>query len=310
MKGRHSNPAREIAGRAVILIVLLFCIAAASASTQQSSVKRYSVKGMVVKVDAPHKSVTVSCAAIAGYMDAMVMPFTVRDTKELEGLAPGTTVSFTLVVENDASQVENIQVVRYQGLELDPLTARRLRLMNQTIEHSSSTAAVKPLAIGDRVPDFRLLDQNGRRVTLSKFAGKVVALNFIYTRCALPEFCFRSSNHFRQLQKRFQKQLGSDLILLTVTFDPVHDRPDVLLKYSAIWKADPRAWRFLTGSASDVQHVCGLFSLDAFQDEGLMNHSLRTAIIDRSGKLVANVEGNQFSAEQLGDLVQTFVDRH
>jgi len=305
MKGRHSNPAWEIAERAVILIVFLLCITTAWASTQ-----RYFVKGMVVKVDAPHKSVTVSCAAIACYMDAMVMPFTVRDTKELEGLAPGTTVSFTLVVENDASQVENIQVVRYQGLELDPLTARRLRLMNQTIEHSSSTAAVKPLDIGDRVPDFRLLDQNGRRVTLSKFAGKVVALNFIYTRCALPEFCFRSSNHFRQLQKRFQKQLGSDLILLTVTFDPVHDRPDVLLKYSAIWKADPRAWHFLTGSASDVQHVCGLFSLDAFQDEGLMNHSLRTAIIDRSGKLVANAEGNQFSAEQLGDLVQTFVDRH
>jgi protein SCO1/2 len=264
---------------------------------------------MVMKVDAPHKTVTISCAAIAGYMEAMVMPFTVRETKELEGLAPGVTVSFTLVVEKETSHPENLQVLRYQGLEVDPLTARRLRLMNQTIEHSSATAAIKPLAIGDRVPDFKLLDQNGRRVALSKFAGKVVALNFIYTRCALPDFCFRSSNHFRQLQKRFQKQLGYDLVLVTVTFDPAHDRPDVLLKYAAIWKADARSWRFLTGSASDVQHVCSLFSLDAFQDEGLMNHSLHTAIIDRNGTLVANIEGNQFTAEQLGDLVQTFVGR-
>jgi len=262
-----------------------------------------------MKVDAPHKTVTVSCAAIAGYMDAMVMPFTVRDAKEVEGLAPGVTVSFTLVMESDASHVENIQVLPYQGLEVDPLTARRLRLMNQTIEHSAGIAAVKPLAIGDRVPDFNLLNQSGRRIALSKFAGKVVALNFIYTRCALPDFCFRSSNHFRQLQKRFQKQPGSDLVLLTVTFDPAHDRPDVLLKYAAIWKADARSWHFLTGSTSDVQRVCSLFSLDAFQDEGLMNHSLHTAIIDRNGKLVANIEGNQFTAEQLGDLVQTFVDR-
>jgi len=260
-----------------------------------------------MNVDAPHKTVTVSCAPIAGYMDAMVMPFTVRDAKELEALAPGVTISFTLVVDGDTSYVENIQALRYQGLEVDPLTARRLRLMNQTIERSSATSNVKPLAIGDRVPDFRLLDQTAHRVALSKFSGKVVALNFIYTRCALPDFCFRSSNHFRQLQKRFQKQLGSDLILLTVTFDPAHDRPDVLLKYAALWKADPRSWHFLTGSTSDVQRICSWFSLDAFQDEGLMNHSLHTAIIDRTGKLAANIEGNQFTAEQLGDLVQTFV---
>jgi protein SCO1 len=52
-----------------------------------------------------------------------------------------------------------------------------------------------------------------------------------------------------------------------------------------------------------------MFGVDAFQDEGLMNHSLHTAVIDRSGKLVANIEGNQFTAEQLGDLVETAIDR-
>jgi len=36
-----------------------------------------------------------------------------------------------------------------------------------------------------------------------------------------------------------------------------------------------------------------------------MNHSLHTAIIDRRGKLVTNIEGNQFTPDQLGDLVQT-----
>jgi hypothetical protein len=34
-----------------------------------------------------------------------------------------------------------------------------------------------------------------------------------------------------------------------------------------------------------------------------MNHSLSTAVIGRSGQLVANVAGNQFTPEQLGDLV-------
>jgi hypothetical protein len=36
-----------------------------------------------------------------------------------------------------------------------------------------------------------------------------------------------------------------------------------------------------------------------------MSHSVRTAVIDRRGSLAANVEGNQYTAAQLGDLLQT-----
>jgi protein SCO1/2 len=57
-----------------------------------------------------------------------------------------------------------------------------------------------------------------------------------------------------------------------------------------------------------VQRVCHLFGVDSFVDEGLMIHSLHTAIIDRQGKLVANLEGNQFTASQLGDLAQAVLD--
>jgi protein SCO1/2 len=169
---------------------------------------------------------------------------------------------------------------------------------------------VKVLSIGQPVPNFSLLDQNRRRVALSSFSRKVVALDFVYTRCALPDFCFRTSNNFGQMQKRFKDRLGRDLILLTVTFDPVHDQPEVLLKYAEIWKADARSWHFLTGPVPEVQRVCGMFGMDFFQDEGLFNHTLHSAVIDRNGKLVANLEGNQFTSQQLGDLVQTVLDSH
>jgi protein SCO1/2 len=53
--------------------------------------------------------------------------------------------------------------------------------------------------------------------------------------------------------------------------------------------------------------VCNLFGEDYFPDEGLMDHSLHTAIIDRQGRLMANLEGNEFTALQLGDLVQTLL---
>jgi len=58
-----------------------------------------------------------------------------------------------------------------------------------------------------------------------------------------------------------------------------------------------------------VERVTSIFGLDYFPEEGLMNHSLHTAIIDRHGKLVANIEGNQFTAEQLADLVNSVMSR-
>lgn len=269
----------------------------ASATAEQ----RYLVRGLVLKLDASHKMMALSTDPIPGYMEAMTMPLSVRDAKELVGLKPGTLIDFTLVVEKDSSYAEAIRVHHYQGLEPDPLAARRLKLLNQV----ANPSAMKPLAIGDTVPDFTLTDQNRQSVTFSKFGGKVIALNFVYTRCALPNFCYRSSNNFGILQKRFHNRLGRDLVLLTVTFDPAHDQPDVLAKYAGTWRADANTWHFLTGSAENVRRVCDLFGEDFFQDEGLINHSLHTAIINQKGKLVANLEGNEFSAAQLGDLVET-----
>jgi protein SCO1/2 len=83
----------------------------------------------------------------------------------------------------------------------------------------------------------------------------------------------------------------------------------VLNTYARTWKADPESWRFLTGPVPDVQHVCGKFGVDFWQDEALLTHTLHTAIIDRQGKLVANLEGNEFTAEQLGDLVETILNQ-
>ena len=287
--------------RFVKLAALLLATHAALAAQQPS---QYSVSGIVLTVDRVHNSFTASIQPIPGYMPAMAMPFEVRQPGNLDGLVPGAAVEFTLIVDQKSSHAEGIRIVRYQSVEQDPLAASRLKLLTQI----AGTLQRKPLALGETVPDFRLTDQTRRQVTLSELRGKVVAINFIYTSCALPNFCLRIASNFGVLQKRFRAQLGRDLVLLTVTFDPVHDTPDILAEYAKQFAADPASWHFLTGASDDVQRVCRLFGVDFFPDEGLMNHSLHTAIIDRNGKLVANIEGNQFTANQLADLTQTVLN--
>ena len=154
-----------------------------------------------------------------------------------------------------------------------------------------------------------MTNQARARVALSQFRGKFVAVNFIYTSCALPQFCYRVANHFGVVQRRFRREVGREVVFLTVTFDPVRDTPEKLAEYAAQWNADPDIWHFLTGEAADVRRVCNIFGVDFFPDEGLMNHSIRTAVIDRQGTLVANIEGNQYSAAQLGDLIETTLKR-
>jgi protein SCO1 len=161
------------------------------------------------------------------------------------------------------------------------------------------------LHVGQLVPDFTLTDQTRQRISLSQFTGKVVAITFIYTRCPRPDYCVRLSNNFGLLQRRFKQQMGQNLILLTIVIDPVHDQPEALANYARTWKADARTWHFLTGPLPDIQQLCRKFDMAFYPDEGLLVHSFHTVVVDRNGKLAANLEGNDFSGVQLGDLVNS-----
>lgn len=266
---------------------------------------QYSLTGMVLKIDRAHNSFVVSCQAIPGFMGGRSLPFEVRQPKELDGLVPGNIVEFTLIVDNATSFAENVKVRPYITAEQDPWTARQLRLLASLTERKP---APRPVEIGQTVPSFTLTDQAHQQISLSQFAGKIVALNFVYTSCALPNYCYRMANNFGVLQRRFKDQLGRNLVLLTVTFDPQRDSPDALARYSQTWRANPKTWHFLTGSVPDVSRVTSMFGVDFFPDEGLMNHSLHTVVIDRRGKLVSNIEGNQYTADQLVDLIKTVLD--
>jgi protein SCO1/2 len=278
-------------------MLLLACLPALATAAE-----RYSVTGLILSIDQPHRRLVASCSEIPGYMKAMVMPIPVREPKALEGLKPSMFVDFTLVVEKERSWAENVRVHEYENLAQEPMLVRRLQMLAR-LDKSNPPPAL--LAVGETVSDFTLTDQTGHRVGLSRFRGKVVGVTFIYTSCPLPDYCFRLSNNFGRLQKRFAGQMGRDLVLLSITFDPEHDQPEVLAKYASTWKADPNSWRFLTGTPAEVKAVCRLFGLNFWPDEGTLAHSLHTLVINRQGKLAANFEGNQFSAEQLGDFVET-----
>jgi protein SCO1/2 len=268
--------------------------------------QEHAATGIVLSTDPIHHSLTISCAAIPGYMAAMEMPFTVQEAKSLAALKAGTAVTFTMVEREKKFYAENIQIKSSANLESEPLQAGQLSALHNALDPSAATSVV---AIGQQVPDFRLTDQAAQPISLSQFRGKVVALTFGYSRCPNPNYCLRLSNNLARAEKRFQDRAGRDFVLLTIAIDPEHDHGAALTKYADTWKANPTIWHFLTGPLPEIHRISAMFGMNFWIDEGLVTHSLHTAIIDREGQLAVNLEGNAFTAEQFGDLLQTVMDR-
>ncbi len=264
--------------------------------------EQHAVQGMLLKVDREHSVVVVSCNAIPGYMEAMVMQFAVRQPNELHAMEPGTTVRFNMVEQKHWVYAEHLQKIAGESAEAEPAEAARLTFLHRVL---NPTEAERAVPVGGQVRDFTLLDQTHTATRLGDFRGKVVVLSFTYSRCPNPGYCFRLSNNLAILSKRFRDSLGRDLMLMTIVIDPDNDRGKALQSYADIWNADPRGWRFLTGSLPEVSGVAGLFGMSFWSEEGFLTHPFHTVVIDRSGRLAANVLGNQFAATQLGDLVQT-----
>ena len=268
--------------------------------------QRRSAFGLVLKVDDP-RTFEVSCKEIPGFMDAMVMTLDVRNIDDLKSIRPGILVDFTLVVGADSNYAERIRVHQFQSPDQRALEVRMLEMVDGAFD--AKPGAGQMLAVDQKVPEFSLVDQYGRHVKFSDWSGKVVAISFVYTKCSFSEYCFRLSNNLGLIAKRFPERMGKDLILLTITFDPATDNPEALSRYAQNWKSSGKGWYFLTGAPEQVKRVCLMFGMNFWSDMGMLAHTMHTAVVDRQGRLVANLEGNEFSAGQLGNLLETVMDR-
>jgi protein SCO1/2 len=291
--------------RAMKIAVILLSVAL-FAGSQVLAQEEHPAKGLVLKVDVEKRSLVVSCDTIPGYMDAMEMPFAVQDSRTLATLKPGMTVRFTMVERANVLYAENVHAGTAANFEPEPVEAGELSALHRAMDPSTVARIV---TVGQQVPDFALTDQAHAQIRLSQLEGKVVALTFGYSRCPNPNYCLRLSNNLSTVERRFHDRAGRDLVLLTIMIDPNHDQGATLAQYAGVFKANPEDWHFLTGPLPEIKQIAGTFGMNFWSDEGLLTHTLHTVVIDRQGRLAGNIEGNQFTAEQLGDLVQTVMNR-
>jgi protein SCO1/2 len=125
-----------------------------------------------------------------------------------------------------------------------------------TITACHREAVVEPASL----PNVSVIDAHGRSVSLGSLKGKVVLLDFIHVGC--PGVCTTLVSKFGEVADSLKPELGSKVVLLSVTNDPEHDRPEQLLALARKSDADLDGWLFVTGKAGDVDRVIKAFGVN------------------------------------------------
>jgi protein SCO1 len=247
--------------------------------------QRHEVKGKIVSADKANHKVTIEHEEIPGYMDAMTMSFTLLDDWVYPELTPGAQIQATLVVDAGRTWLENPVITKI----VDPALAAR-----------SEETGVEPAA-GAEPPAFPLVNQDGKKINLHQYRGRILLLTFLYTRCPLPDYCPLMTQHFATLQREARKNpaLGDQLHLLAVSVDPAYDQPNVLREYGARYTDSFARWEFATGTAEEVKAIAQFFGLNYWPEKDQIIHGLRTALIGPDGKVVRVYRGNEWKPEQV-----------
>jgi len=293
---------RLLASSVLALLVLAGCHSGQRPPSQPDSsqnFKVYHLRGKVVSTDAAKGEVTLDHEAIPGFMDAMTMPYKLKDAGILGELHPGDVITADLLVSQDPDAdvlLDHIVVVAQGKPDYLPKVTYHVP------------------APGDVVPDFKLRNQDGRPIHIGQFNGKALVITFIYTRCPSPDFCPRVTRNFALLDKQLAANpaLYAKTHLLSISFDPEHDTPARLRAYGATYIGSDTKnafahWDFAVPEKPVLAEMAKFFDLGMTENaDSTITHTLSTTLIGPDGKVVRFYPGNEWTPEQvLADLKQS-----
>ncbi len=167
-------------------------------------------------------------------------------------------------------------------------------LAHDASQHATQDARLPTIG---PAPDFALISQDGARVTLGDYRGKVLAVTFIFASCT--DTCPLLTAKMAQVKDGLGEDFGPRIAFASITVDPERDTPEVLKQYAENFGADPAGWVFLTGDRAailDVERRYGIFAEKTAG--GDVDHTFLTSLVDPRGILRVQYLGVRFDPEE------------
>lgn len=273
--------------------------AAATSSADQAAASnpaevRHPLKGEILQADVEQQVLIVTHDEIPGYMPAMTMEFKVTRA-DAANARPGQRIRAELVERGEDYYLEKIWPD--DSVTLSTLDAATRALAQDTAIRGKEAYR----EIGENLPAFTLLDQEGRTVAANRFRGKRVVLNFIFTRCPIATMCPAATLRMSQLQQAARAAGARDFELVSISLDPEYDTPGVLRDYAEARGLDLSNWSFLTGPDAAVRHLLAQLGVIREFEGATIKHTLATVLIDEQGRIIYRADGSQW---QIDDFVK------
>ena len=146
-------------------------------------------------------------------------------------------------------------------------------------------------------PDGAIIDSDSKSLNLRELThGRITVLSFIYTRCAASKACPYAAGVLGQLHtlSADDKDLATNMRLVSLSFDPHYDTPQRLAEYSEAMRDEKSGcqWHFATAkSNAELESILNGYgqAVDKRSNpndpQGPLYHVLRVFLIDRDGRI-------------------------
>jgi len=264
----------------------------APAAAKAPEAERHALTGEILRVETERKVLIVRHDEIKGYMPAMTMEFLVSEG-DLALARPGQRIRADMIPSKDGDfRLERIWPDE-RSIEARTIATGAMQLRQDT--HTRGKNAYRE--VGEGAPDFTLYDQEGRIVQGSRFRGRHIMLNFIFSRCPVPTMCPAATAKMITVQRLAREAGVRDLELISITLDPANDTPGVLREYASVRGIDTSNFSFLTGPEGAIRDLLTQFGVITQLQGDILQHTLATLLIDPQGRIAHRTDGSQWEPQ-------------
>jgi protein SCO1/2 len=185
-----------------------------------------------------------------------------------------------------------------QIFPIDGLGAKAARDVNHQLHQATAAMSRrKYVKQGEYIPNFAMIDQHGEFLQIRQLQGKPFVLNFIFTRCTIPTMCPASSIRMADMQDAAREAGLNGLQFVSITFDPAFDSPGILNQYADGYGMESENFHLLTMNQVVVDDLLRQFGILTMEEDGTINHTMATLLVDANGRVAYRKEGATWSTK-------------
>ena len=160
--------------------------------------------------------------------------------------------------------------------------------------------------VGKPMQNFALLDRDGKPVELSRYKGKPLLVNFVYTACF--QVCPTTTRNLQKAVSETVNVMGADRFnIITIGFNQPFDSPQAMKDFAKRYGLDLPNWEFLSPAQAIVNDVTQGFGFSFVATAAGFDHLNQITLVDAEGVIVRQVYGEKFTPKDLAEPLKLLI---